>query len=273
MAAISSLITSLPSQQRLSPSDFFLPADSLHLSYPLCLTFAALYTNASIVLNSVAGPESELDLSTRIVAPTIIVASPEAIKRYLEKIRPQKTRGWSSILYWIKTRALAAGRMPNGAVLNVPVASPTGPSTAATPGKLRLIFISERCQTDSPPLSSSDLFDLRIFTGARVIYALTAPKVAGAVAATNLYDYRREEGRQSHFGAPLSALEIKLVDTKNYKTTDEGKPEGEVSFHHLMTFGFNFFFFFSFFGMMSTNVIWVDRLPSKVRLLSVERRT
>ncbi|KAI9793427.1 MAG: hypothetical protein M1816_000320 [Peltula sp. TS41687] len=229
VAAISCLITSLPSHQRLNPSDFFFPADSLYLSYPLCLTFAALYTNASIVLNSVAGPESDLDLSTRVVAPTIIAASPETIKRYLEKNRPEKTRGLSSITYWIRSRALAAGRMPNGAVITVPISSPEGPSTTATPGKLRLMFVSERSQTDSPPLSSSDLSDLRIFTGARVIYALTAAKVAGALAATNLFDYRREEGRQSHFGAPLSALEIKLVDTKDHKTTDDGRPEGEIT--------------------------------------------
>ena len=198
------------------------------------MTLAALYTNASVALNSVAGPGSDLDLSARMVAPTIIVASAETIAEYHQKIKPQMTGRWSSYLYWLQSRALAAGRMPNGAFLNRPVVS-SGPSTATTPGKLRLLFVSKRADTDSPPLSSTDLSDIRIFTGARVVYALTAARVAGAVASTNLYDYRRDEeksngGRaRSHFGVPMSSLEIKLVDTPGHKTVEGSRPEGEVS--------------------------------------------
>jgi hypothetical protein len=51
---------------------------------------------------------------------------------------------------------------------------------------------------------------MRIFTGARVLYALTAAKVAGALFQTHAYDYRRDSG-PSHFGPPLSSVEIKLV--------------------------------------------------------------
>ena len=65
--------------------------------------------------------------------------------------------------------------------------------------------------------------DLRVYTQARVVYALTAARVAGAVAQTNMYDYRLgdESSRHSHFGVPLSSLEIKVKDTAALRTTDE----------------------------------------------------
>ncbi|KAK5122519.1 hypothetical protein LTR16_004069, partial [Cryomyces antarcticus] len=102
----------------------------------------------------------------------------------------------------------------------------------STPGKLRLLFVSERVGAGSPPLTSEQLSDLRVFTGARVIYALTAAQVAGAVSQTSIFDYRREEGRSgkhSHFGIPLSSVEVKLVDTLTHRTTDKGNPEGEIT--------------------------------------------
>ncbi len=169
-----------------------------------------------------------------MVSPTIIIASAESISRYHERNKAEMSGGLFGFWYWLQSRTLAAGRMPKNALIAPPVVAGTGPSsTAATPGKLRLLFVSERAHTNCPPLSSAQLSDLRIFTGARVVYALTAPRVAGAVAATNLYDYRREEAgrmsRCSHFGVPLSSVEVKLVDTEDHQTTDEGSPQGEVS--------------------------------------------
>ncbi|KAI9885160.1 MAG: hypothetical protein M1823_003047 [Watsoniomyces obsoletus] len=232
VAAIAALISSLPLRERFSPSDLLLPADTLDSIYPLTLTLAALYSHASIALNSVAGPRSEVDLASRLVSPTIIIASAESISRYHAQNHASISGSLSGFWYWLQSRTLAAGRMPKNALIAPPVigAGPSPSSTAATPGKLRLLFISERAHTDCPPLSSAQLSDLRIFTGARVVYALTAPRVGGAVAATNLYDYRREEeaGRCSHFGVPMSSLEVKLLDTEDHRTTDEGNPKGEI---------------------------------------------
>lgn len=107
---------------------------------------------------------------------------------------------------------------------------PTRAAIGTTPGKLRLVFVSERAGLNTPPLSSEELSDLRIYTKARVVYALTAAKVAGAVTQTNMYDYRTgltPPNKHSHFGIPLSSLEIKLKDTASHKTTDE-QSVGEV---------------------------------------------
>jgi hypothetical protein len=118
---------------------------------------------------------------------------------------------------------LTAGRLPTDnffTKLNAPKRADIG----TTPGKLRLLFVSERLGLNTPPLSSEDMSDLRIYTTARIVYALTTAKVAGAVAQTNMYDYRRGEtpsNKHSHFGVPLSCVEIKLKDTPQHKTSDE----------------------------------------------------
>ena len=210
-------------------------------AYSLTVILAALYSNASVALSSVAGPDADLELSARLVAPTVIVASAETVARYHRKVKEQAQDAWfASIWYWLQSRALTAGRMPGGAFINRAMAPSTVSSVGTTPGQLRLLFVSERAHSGCPPLTSTALSDLRIFTGARVVYALTAPGVAGAVASTNVYDYRREDeckgedargssAKHSHFGVPMSCLEIRLVDTADHKTTDEGNPRGEVS--------------------------------------------
>lgn len=79
----------------------------------------------------------------------------------------------------------------------------------------RLIYIAESTSDDDVPLSSNELFDLRILTGSRLIHALTNAKVAGAIAQTNIFDYLiRGIGvsKHSHFGPPLSSVEVKFKE-------------------------------------------------------------
>ena len=104
------------------------------------------------------------------------------------------------------------------------------PAIGTTPGKLRLIYVSEQAGIKSTPLSSQMLSDLRIYTGSRIIYALTSAKVAGAVTQTGLYDYRvgSDPETQSHFGAPVTSVELFFRDNKQHKTTDTASA-GDVS--------------------------------------------
>lgn len=128
-----------------------------------------------------------------------------------------------SVAHYLESRILAAGRLPADNFLSR-LNPPARATIGNTPGKLRLVFTSERAGLNTPPLSSSDLSDLRIYTQARVVYALTTAKVAGAVAQTNVYDYRLGStlsNKHSHFGVPLSSVEIKVRDTPNHKTTEE----------------------------------------------------
>ena len=131
--------------------------------------------------------------------------------------------GLKRFAHYIESRMLTAGRLPTDTFLTR-LNAPSRATIGTTPGKLRLLFVSERAGLNTPPLTSEDLSDLRIYSKARVVYALTAAKVAGAVAQTNVYDYRRgstPSSKHSHFGVPLSSLEIKLKDTPQHKTTDE----------------------------------------------------
>lgn len=160
----------------------------------------------------------------------MVLASAETAAALHAATAATATGSLKKLAHYMASRALEAGRMPVDGLLsrlNAPVRAAVG----ATPGKLRLLVVAERAGAGKTPLSSAVLSDLRVYTGARVVYALTAPRVAGAVAQTSVFDYRRE-GRSghAHFGVPLGCVEVKLVDVQGHRTTDEEDPEGEVSF-------------------------------------------
>ncbi|KAK6004428.1 hypothetical protein QM012_008290 [Aureobasidium pullulans] len=227
VAAIAALVSALPQRQRLGPSDLVLPADSFSHSYVLSLTMAALFSHSSLVINSVAGTGVDLSLAARGVEPTVIIASSQSLVKLHETYTSGASSGLHRLVHSNHGRALAAGRMPGEDLLYKMVA-PKGSAIVTSPGKLRLIFASERAGTGDTALSSAALRDLRIITRSRICYALTAPSVAGAVAQTNIYDYRHDDRPgHSHFGAPLSSVEIKLVDKDDSKV-DGISPSGEI---------------------------------------------
>ncbi|KAK3117217.1 hypothetical protein LTR53_001644 [Teratosphaeriaceae sp. CCFEE 6253] len=225
VSAIASLISALPLRQRLTSADMLLPADGFTHTYILCHTLAALFTHASLAITSVAGPGVDLDKASRSVSPTVIVASAETLAAMHTKETAGITSGIQKLGKYSHDQAMSAGRMPTDGLL-FKLLAPSATSTK--PGKLRLILTSERLGAGSPPLSSNMLSDLRIFTRARICYALTAARVAGAVAQSNVFDYRRDAGPgRSHFGSPLSSVEIKLLSQDDGKV-DGALPEGEV---------------------------------------------
>lgn len=228
-SAIAAQLFAIPQSQRMGPSDLFLPADALTSTYTLALTLVAIFSNASVAFNSSAG-ELDLSLATRGISPTILVASPQT----LLKLHTQTTKRVSSFvgskIHYIQTRTLTqSGVMPTASLLTSYNDS-LRPAIGRAPGKLRLVYTAERAGSETTPkLSSAVLSDLRIFLNARIVYALTTAKVAGAVAQTQFYDYRVHDDKCSHFGAPVTSCEVLLRDSGGFKTTDE-KSEGEVSF-------------------------------------------
>ncbi|KAH8591044.1 hypothetical protein B0O99DRAFT_598574 [Bisporella sp. PMI_857] len=222
IAGIAGQLTSIPTNQRINHSDLFLPADSLTNIYPLVLTLAALYSNASVALNSVAGRSPDLVFASQGIAPTIIVASSAILAKTHSETFAKINSTLQRVLHWSQTRTLVQqGVMPVATIFSRFYDS-LRPIIGTTPGNLRLVYVSEQLGVESPALSAETLSDLRIFLGARTIYALTAPKVAGAITQTGIYDYRVDDGKNkySHFGAPVTSVEIYFKDTKEYKTTD-----------------------------------------------------
>lgn len=131
------------------------------------------------------------------------------MSNYHDKFMLPHTGIISKIGRWFQTRSLDAGHMPTPNFLSR--LANIGPTAELSLDKLRLLFVSHRVDaSDKDRLTSGQLTDLRIFTGARVVYALTGPGVAGAVTQTNVFDYRMHNGA-GHFGAPLSSVEITLT--------------------------------------------------------------
>lgn len=230
VAAVAAQISALPRNNRINTSDLFMPADSMTSPAILVLALAALYSNASIALNSVAGSDVSLHSIVHKISPTIIAAtSSQAFQLHDSTASNIKS---SSHKYALNAQrsALQSGLMPHAAPSIVSkLTSPITATLGLTPGKLRLLYVLDRTNSDSPPTSSRRLQDLRAFTGARIVHGLTTAKVAGAVAQTALFDYRAEdEGAEpGHFGVPPACVEVLLRDSGDYKTTDE-RAQGEV---------------------------------------------
>lgn len=219
MAAIAAQLAVLPRNHRLGPADLVLPLDSLSNIWTLTIVLGALFSNSSLALTSVTAQKAKYDIIHRTVSPTVVIASsPTMTQAYHEwkaaaSSLPQKFR------HWLAARSLSSGIMPK---------------PSSIPPKPRLLYISNRLggPVDAPPLEAHELFELRILTGARIIYALTEPSVAGSIAQTNMLDYRHhanEISRHAHFGPPLSSVEVKLIEVHARKADkDDATPWGHV---------------------------------------------
>ncbi|KAJ5461893.1 uncharacterized protein N7458_003445 [Penicillium daleae] len=224
-AAISALGSALPRNQRFNSSDLVLSIDSLSRSYPLCQIFNALFSNASIALNSVAGEDVDFALATKGVSPTVIIASSRTMSEYHDHVMKPHTGLISSLGRWVQAQTLDAGNMPSQNFFSR--LAQVGPTAELSLENLRLLCISHRVDAAaSVRLTSEQLTDLRIYMGARIVYALTGPGIAGAISQTNVFDYRDLNG-PSHFGAPLSSTEITLTGVSENQTSEEN-PEGQI---------------------------------------------
>lgn len=226
VSAISGQLANIPAKERMNPADLFLPADSLTNVHTLVLTLGALYSNASVALNSVAGQSPDLVLATQGVAPTILVASPQTLLNSHAESASKLSSPLAKAAHALSTRSLTQEGVLSAS--NPLSAFASGaPAIGTTPGKLRLVFTAERIGTESPHLSANVLSDLRVFMGAKVVYALTAAKVAGAITQTAIYDYRLCEDGNGHFGAPVTSVELFLKDEGSNQTTGD-KIEGKI---------------------------------------------
>lgn len=213
IAGVAALRSTLLREYRITPSDILLSTASLTESYALCWTMAALFSGASIALNSVAGDSVDLTLAASGASPTIIVCSAGTIAKHADKIpTPGLAQKFSN---YFQKRNMAAGHM-----------SPSKPSSL-TPNlsALRVLLISQRDTEKNAKVSSNILASLRLALGTRTAYALTSGSVAGAVTQTNILDYR-VKGLKANVGAPLSCLELFL--TGDDQDLDQDFPKGKV---------------------------------------------
>lgn len=227
VSGIAGQIAAIPTKERLGVADVVLPADPLTNVHTLTVVLSALYSNSSVALNSVAGQTADLTLSTQGVSPTVILASPGSLLR-VHSESMKKLGGLGSASHYLASKSLTQQGVLSPTNSLSGFASSAKPAIGKLPSKLRLIYVAERVGAATPQLSPQALSDLRALTGARVVYALSSPKVAGAVTQTAFFDYRVGGDGKTHFGAPLTSTEILLKDMGSHKTTDD-KVEGEVN--------------------------------------------
>ncbi|KAG6188180.1 hypothetical protein E4U27_007451 [Claviceps purpurea] len=226
-SAVSSQLVAIPSRERLTQTDLFLPVDPLSNIHTLTLTLAALFSNASVALNSVAGQSADLALATQGVSPTVVVASPAALLRSHEESIRKLSSGLAKLSHTLSTKTLTQRGVHAASNALSGFAAGARLRVGTTPGKLRLVYTAERIGAHTPLLSCQVLSDLRVLSGARIIYALSAARVAGSVTQTAVFDYRVPADVETHFGAPTTSVEIYMKDLGSHKTTDD-VVEGEI---------------------------------------------
>lgn len=219
VAGIGGLLSTLVREHRITHRDTLLSTASFTESYALCWALAAIYSNASIALNSVAGDSIDLTLATTGVSPTIIVASAGTIAKYHGKIAADSPGISQQISRYFTERDLAQGYMSSS--------KPSG----VTPNwsKLRVLLVAQP-DTDSRKVNSSVLAEMRVALATRTAYALTSSAVAGAVTQTNILDYR-DKGNKVNVGAPVTSLE--LFVTGDDQDLDQDIPKGKVCIQQL----------------------------------------
>jgi hypothetical protein len=89
-------LSSVPTSKRCNPTDLFLPVDSLTNIYPLVLTLAALYSNSSLALNSVAG--KSLSLSYQVSSFLRHITTP--IQKKKTCLLSQKRKNFGGKNFW-----------------------------------------------------------------------------------------------------------------------------------------------------------------------------
>ena len=215
VAAVAAQISVLPQLQKPTHKDLVLPLESLSDTWTFTLVLAALLLNSSLAITSVTGPKASFDTVFQSVSPTIIIASSTTIPKFYRTMDIKSGGIMPKFHIWKQARQLASGTMPK---------------SLTDKSKMRLIYISHEAESGNSLLGPDELFNLKLLTGARVIYAFVCGKVAGAVSQTNIFDYRGQSGPSNHsfthFGPPLSSVEIKLRETDG-KFNDE-KPTGQL---------------------------------------------
>ena len=221
VAGIAGLGSTVVRNNKITNADTVLPTSSLTDPYTLCWTFAALFANATLALNSVAGDNVDLSLATVGLSPTIIIAAPGTIKSYIDETNKSGS-GPGQMGRYFSGKSLKAGVMP--------VKRPT--VALRTLSSVRLILIGQPVAQKSR-LSSQDLHELRQILGARVGYAFTAPKVAGAISQTNIQDYRNNKNDISG-GPPLGSVEVNITGPEDMGSpTPRGNVSLLISFCHV----------------------------------------
>lgn len=233
VAGVASTLAAFTHRHRLTHSDVVLSTAPLTSPYPLSVILAAIFMNASVILDNIAGHDVDLAIATRACSPTVVVATSTAVSRFHSDYLAPRLTPFVKFGRFFQQRSLNHGVFPSSP--NILSSLPD----AGFPESARLLLIAHNHEpshlkgkdVSQSRLTPQQLSDLRILLYTRVAYALTNPGVFGAVTQTNPDDYRLKGTRFADFGAPVCSLEIKLLqDEKDSVDQEDGRiVKGSVS--------------------------------------------
>ncbi|KAK9237967.1 hypothetical protein V1525DRAFT_131319 [Lipomyces kononenkoae] len=212
VSAVAAQLRVVPKNESFKPADIVLALDSLQDMYTRIMLLAAFTAGTNVVLCDM--PRGEFDFeSLRAINPTVMIVPTKSLHGLL-------TYSPSLIINLRLKRALgilAAGNIPSPVLRLLP--------------RLRLVYTHERqpvwqrqtktseVNDKTSSLTSAQISLLRALLGARVVYSLTNPRIAGPICQTHIYDYRNL-GPVRVYGPVVPALEAIVKDTEHLKGGD-----------------------------------------------------
>ncbi|KAK9433836.1 hypothetical protein V1505DRAFT_336242 [Lipomyces doorenjongii] len=212
VSAVATQLRIVPKSESFKSTDIVIPLDSLQNMYIRIMFLSALTAGATVVFCGTTSEGFDVD-DLQAINPTILVVSSKSLHHVLNytpgpltNLRLKRAQG-----------ILASGNLPWPVLRLFP--------------KLRLIYThdeqlprqretkSSRANDKTGSLTSAQLSLLRALLGARVVYALTNPRIAGPICQTHIYDYRNL-GAVRVFGPVVPALEAVVKDTEHLKGGD-----------------------------------------------------
>ncbi|KAF3162686.1 hypothetical protein TWF751_010662 [Orbilia oligospora] len=230
VAAVSAQATAPAPKDQFKPTDIFTPASTLADQFTRILTYTAMLSGCTITINAVTPPSGSLQSSCGNALPSIIVVPADSLSEIGRLSKAAQVEIFHEWMHIYQLRKLTRyGQVPQHSAF-----ARFNDYDRPNLGKnLRLIYVAENPAEGTKPITCNRLNDIRAIFFSKVVYALTyPPAAAGAITQTTSFDYRPGEDtatfNESHLGAPLSCVEVKLRDAGEYTAEHEDGPMGEI---------------------------------------------
>lgn len=230
VSAVSAQATSLAPKDQFKASDVFTPAASLADQFTRIVTYTAMLSGCTVIVNAVTPPSGSLQSSCENAIPSVIVVPADTLANIHRLSKAAQCELFHEWMHIYQVRKLVRyGQAPKSTGF-----ARFNDYDRPNLGKnLRLIYVAENPAEGTKPLTCNMLNDLRAIMFCKIVYAFTyPPAAAGAITQTASYDYRPGKDtatfKDTHMGPPMSSLEIKLRDAAEYTVDNEDEPVGEI---------------------------------------------
>ncbi|EPS42945.1 hypothetical protein H072_3090 [Dactylellina haptotyla CBS 200.50] len=230
VSAVSAQATALPPKDQFKVEDVFTPASPLADQYTRIITYTAMLSGCTIIVNAVTPPSGPLQSACVNAIPSVIVVPADTLSEVHRTSMAAQVEIFHEWMHVYQLRKLVRyGQVPRQSGF-----ARFNDYDRPNLGKnLRLIYVAENPSEGTKPITINMLNNLRAVMFSKIVYAFTyPPAAAGAITQTTVYDYRPGEDtkmfKDSHVGSPLSCVEVKLRDAAEYTSESPDGPMGEV---------------------------------------------